>query len=1300
MQKNTITGHIKDVPCIHQKGDSMNLLRKLDGLNFPYDTIHMETINHIDVFNKAKKTTFVYNQNSIISKACFKSLGSNFPIEEVTSDDFASLETACFVSCADYLIPLLKLLPSTVTQLYIFSCGLLTFPEELLRFVDLKELTINHTRIKFLPEEIATFNRLERLNVSDNMLTAISGRIGECTNLTSLDISFNGMLDLPDEMKSVTNLTSLYINGIGLKNLPDWMQNFTNLTSLNISGNFLENLPDWMQNVANLASLDLSDNEFENLPDWIQNFVRLTSLDLSENELENLPDWMKNLTRLTSLNISNNYIKNLPDWMQSFTNLTSLNISDNKLENLPDWMQSFTNLTSLNISNNHIKNLPDWMQNFTNLTSLNISNNHIKNLPGGMQGFTNLTSLDISDNDLKSLPDWIQSFTNLTSLDISCNHLEDLPDWIQNLSNLTSLSISEDNYRNNRYRFIEPYHIEISTNVTVNYLSKPLDWMQALTNLTSLDISGYNLNNLPDWIQNLTNLTSLNISANNLVSLPEWIQNFTNLTSIDIRNNELENLPDWMQNLTNLTLLNVKGNHLKNLPEWIKNLTNLRALDCSYNEITELPNCFNNLHSLLWLVISRLDLEIIPHSIVQLTLPFNNQVSLINDGKEVSIYGVTLSKMDISLFEQSHELIEAYYHGEHIPLRECKVIFLGDGEVGKSSLIDRMMFDRFDPNKKSTDGIRIEDWQPDGFEGTLRIWDFGGQEIMHSMHNCFLTSGCVYVIVLSGRENTFIDRKALHWLDVVQSFAPGSDVIIVVNKNDRKPYTSIPIEKLKEKYPDVIYDYFETSARENLNISRLAKSMMECAKQTEGYNYKFNMSMKKVKDSIGETKEYYIHNDVYREMCEHYGIDSQEVQVGLLKYFKTLGVSFYYQDKPGKEKRPSMEGYTILKPDWLTNGIYRLINRAGDNNGIISHKHIYDILNRSHENDVIEGMIYSEKEAEYILFVMRIFKLSYKLDSENEDHEFIPLMCSKDMPPTAKSYKERATLHLSWESEFIPFNALYQVMVRMFGEIDYENTWRYGAVFKPAGSTATVFVEMDIKEERIDIYVKSKSKDEKEVLHRYRNRILYILERLGIKTEEYMHIANSEGKVGKIEYTTVLNRFDQGKEVYIKELNEDFDSAKLFGIYYYIGKVANKPFHIENVIIHHGGQFMPDYRIDAKSAGDGSFFLNAKQGSGDGAVTQQITFNERFPSVTAQQYEELTLFLLEFTQSKAFKGLSWRKRLMLMRIIKDNSHVSGWRKFSKFLNDTANFYVICGLVQTYGPRLPIWLFEVFNAIIT
>src|SRR5664280_1655409 len=88
------------------------------------------------------------------------------------------------------------------------------------------------------------------------------------------------------------------------------------------------------------------------------------------------------------------------------------------------------------------------------------------------------------------------------------------------------------------------------------------------------------------------------------------------------------------------------------------------------------------------------------------------------------------------------------------PLDEGKVIFVGRGEVGKTSLVRRLVEKRFNEGESKTQGIRITKWllPYNGITYRLNIWDFGGQEIMHSTHQFFLTKQSLYVLVLNGRE--------------------------------------------------------------------------------------------------------------------------------------------------------------------------------------------------------------------------------------------------------------------------------------------------------------------------------------------------------------------------------------------------------------------------------------------------------------------------------------------------------------------------------------------------------------------
>jgi hypothetical protein len=75
------------------------------------------------------------------------------------------------------------------------------------------------------------------------------------------------------------------------------------------------------------------------------------------------------------------------------------------------------------------------------------------------------------------------------------------------------------------------------------------------------------------------------------------------------------------------------------------------------------------------------------------------------------------------------------------PLNEGKLILVGRGEVGKTSLIKRLVENEFNEDESKTQGIRITNWFLMHRANTFRlnVWDFGGQEIMHATHQFFLT---------------------------------------------------------------------------------------------------------------------------------------------------------------------------------------------------------------------------------------------------------------------------------------------------------------------------------------------------------------------------------------------------------------------------------------------------------------------------------------------------------------------------------------------------------------------------------
>jgi internalin A len=154
---------------------------------------------------------------------------------------------------------------------------------------------------------------------------------------------------------------------------------------------------------------------------------------------------------------------------------------------------------------------------------------------------------------------------------------------------------------------------------------------------------------------------------------------------------------------------------------------------------------------------------------------------------------------------------------DRTPLNEAKLILVGFGAVGKTSLVNRLIHDKFDPHSAKTEGIQITQWPlrlNHAEDITLHVWDFGGQEIMHSTHQFFLTERSLYLLVLNGRQG-HEDEDADYWLELIQSFGGGSPVIVVLNKIHEHPF-DVNRGALQQKFPNIRKPSFPPTARRKL----------------------------------------------------------------------------------------------------------------------------------------------------------------------------------------------------------------------------------------------------------------------------------------------------------------------------------------------------------------------------------------------------------------------------------------------------------------------------------------------------
>ncbi|MDZ7955185.1 leucine-rich repeat domain-containing protein, partial [Nostoc sp. DedQUE09] len=672
----------------------------------------------------------------------------------------------------------------------------------------------------------------------------------------------------------------------------------------------------------------------------------------------------------------------IPEAIAKLTNLTVLSLSNNQITQIPEAIANLTNLTSLYLYNNKITQIPEVIANLTNLTSLLLSLNPITQIPEVIGNLINLTTLFLSSNQITEIPEAITKLTNLTSLHLSGDQITEIPEAIANLTNLTELNLS------------------------YNQITEIPEVITNLTNLTELYLGDNQITQIPEAIANLTNLTELNLSYNKITQIPEAIAKLTNLTQLHLSYNEITQIPEAIAKLTNLTQLHLSDNQITQIPEAIANLTNLTQLHLSYNKITQIPEVIESL-----LKLETLDLRGNP-------LPISPEILGSSD--------------DVGSVKDIFNYLRLLRSGEVRPLNEAKLLLIGQGSVGKTSLIERLIHNKYDKNQPQTDGLNVETWnvQVNSKDIRLNVWDFGGQEIYHATHQFFLTKRSLYLLVCNCRTSEE-ENRIEYWLKLIESFGGESPVIIVGNKKDEQPL-DINRKALREKYPN-IQAIIETSCQENIGIDELRTAILQqIAKLKEVYDL-LPLSWFEVKQQLEAMTEDFITYSSYIGICYKNNIPEEQNQDQLIDLLHRLGLVLNFRE------HPILKDTNVLKPNWVTEGIYALLsdeNLKTKTKGIFTPADLTRILNPER---------YPTERHRYLIGLMKEFELCFALDC-NPPQFLIAGLLPKDQPDETEL--EGETLEFQYHYKVLPESIISRFIVITHEKIHNQIYWRSGVMLQ------------------------------------------------------------------------------------------------------------------------------------------------------------------------------------------------------------------------------------------------------------
>lgn len=756
----------------------------------------------------------------------------------------------------------------------------------------------------------------------------------------------------------------------------------------------------------------------------------IIGISLTHQNLADIPRQIGKLDKLETLRLFGNRITHLPAWLGNLEGLRRLYLGSNLIDDITPYLPFILHLEVLGLNSNPISRVPDEIHRLSKLAVLGLSKTAIQDLPDSVGLLPSLAQLYLSSCALLTVPKIVYDLKNLQVLILSNNPLRSFGDARGSLPRLEWLDISKTGIVALDEAF-DRYDSLLILDARASKLARIGSSLDHCRMLRTLDVSYTCIGpSLRAAILPQT-LTELSLIHCGIVGFPENILDLSSLAELRLSNNDIRVIPSEISRLAGLQILQARLAQIEQIPAQLFELPRLSSIDLRENKIRTLPK-----------------------SITGYRFPVSCARKAVYDDYIGINRGVWLNRNPfesppIEVISAGKKALRAYFEslGEASqPVNEAKVLFVGDGGAGKTSLIKCLTGYEFDPNERSTHGIQISDMEllHGGKRVSAHYWDFGGQEIMHATHQFFLSKRSAYVLVLDGRK----EEKTEYWLKHIESFGGGSPILVVLNKYDENRSFEVNRRFLLQKYPSIV-DFIRCSCSTGEGVDAIAKKLAETVADLESIRTAWPQSWFAVKETLGQSTNDYISLEDFVAICERHALVERPRQLALLDFLHDLGVILHFRDLPLKDTN-------VINPKWVTDGVYRIVNSAilADQCGTLDTTEQLPVI--------LDSRTHPESKHSFIVELMKKFELCFQIDAHNV---LLPTHLPVEQPTFL--FDGEAALNLVLDYDFLPNSIIPRFIVRMHDEIDGSLRWRTGVVLSSKHIEARAWIRADTEDARI-----------------------------------------------------------------------------------------------------------------------------------------------------------------------------------------------------------------------------------------
>ncbi len=891
--------------------------------------------------------------------------------------------------------------------------------------------------VEDLAEQLGMLTQLTSLHLGGNQIGAEgAAALAALTQLTTLDLGYNQIgAGGAAALATLTQLTSLNLRGnqIGAEGAAA-LAALTQLTSLNLRDNQIgAEGAAALAAFTQLTSLDLGDNRIgAEGAAALAALTQLTSLELWDNQIgAEGAAALAALTELTSLDLGYNQIGDKgAAALAALTELTSLDLGYNQIgAEGAAALAALTQLTSLNLWDNQIgAEGAAALAALTELTTLVLGYNQIGDKgAAALAALTHLTSLNLRDNQIGAEgAAALAALTQLTSLNLRDNQIgAEGAAALAALTQLTSLNLRDNQIGAEGGAALAALTQLTSLNLRDNQIgAEGAAALAALTQLTTLELGGSQIG-----VEGAAALAAL-----------------TQLTALDLGYNQIgDKGAAALAALTQLTSLNLTRNEIGDKgAAALAALTQLTTLDLSKNPVVEtMP--FATLKRLISLNLKETKVQDL--SPLRPLLERGLEAKWAEHGSRngINVFDCPLIHPPPEIVQQGQEAVLNYLREIDVQgadhLYEAKVLILGDGGAGKTSLLRRLYQTDLPlpAEEESTKGIDIHRHTFSNAGGRpfqLNVWDFGGQQIYHATHQFFLTKRSLYILVDDNRYSQAVqDDGFKYWLELIEALSEGSPVLIFQNEKAGRS-KSIDEAGIKGRFPNV-KDVYRGNLEQGDAAEKLAEAIRFHVQQLPHVGEAVPARWLAIRAELEDRKQqapYVSRKEYFQIYGRHLDLDETKA-LQLSRYLHDLGVFLHFQEDP------LLARLLILQNDWATEAVFNVLDDEPT-------KARFGYFTRADCQQIWAHSTYGDMHPE-LLALMEKFELCYKLADQQIETWLAPQLLSPSTPEALQDWPQADDLVLTYQYDFLPKGLISRLMVRMHRFVRQpDRSWRSGAYFE------------------------------------------------------------------------------------------------------------------------------------------------------------------------------------------------------------------------------------------------------------